>query len=126
MLKVDTEGAILKIEHPTLSDHYFMCTSSATKRWEHVTVIVRTKETRSNRCPSWEEMCFVKDQFWDEETAVMQLHPPKSNWISNHPYALHLWRPVCAEIPLPPRNMVGVKKLVFEKVLPPEMMAWME
>jgi hypothetical protein len=73
--------------------------------WEHVSVSL------PNRCPNWEEMCFVKSVFWDEEETVMQLHPPKSKWINNHPYCLHLWRPLKQEIPLPPEVAVGYKEL---------------
>jgi len=38
----------------------------------------------------------------------MQLHPPRSKWINNHPYCLHLWRPTKQEIPLPPEIAVGI------------------
>lgn len=68
--------------------------------WEHVSVSTR------NRCPNWQEMCYIKDFFWPEETTVMQLHPPRSLWINNHPYCLHLWRPTKEIIPLPPLETV--------------------
>lgn len=71
--------------------------------WEHVSVSLE------NRCPNWPEMCFVKDLFWEDDEVVMQLHPAKSDYVNNHPYCLHLWRPLRAEIPLPPIDMVGVK-----------------
>jgi hypothetical protein len=64
--------------------------------WEHVSVSLK------NRCPNWLEMCYIKSLFWDDEETVMQLHPPKSKWINNHAYCLHMWRPKKAEIPLPP------------------------
>jgi hypothetical protein len=70
--------------------------------WEHVSVSIE------NRCPVWAEMCFVKDLFWDDEEAVMQLHPPKSTYVNCHPYCLHLWKPSFA-IPLPDSLMVGPK-----------------
>lgn len=73
--------------------------------WEHVSVSTR------HRCPYWKEMCFVKDLFWDEEEMVMQLHPPKSQWINNHNYCLHLWRPLDGKIPAPPQVAVGYKEL---------------
>ena len=73
--------------------------------WEHVSVSLR------NRCPNWEEMCYIKSLFWDDEETVMQLHPPKSKWINNHPYCLHLWKPTKEAIPLPPDIAVGDKKL---------------
>lgn len=73
--------------------------------WEHVSASLPT------RAPTWGEMCFLKDLFWDPEDTVMQLHPPRSQWISNHPYCLHMWRPIGQEIPMPPSIMVGVKEL---------------
>ncbi len=71
--------------------------------WEHVSVSL------DRRPPIWEEMCFIKDLFWDEEEVVMQLHPPKSMYINNHPNCLHLWRPLKMTIPIPPMILVGVK-----------------
>ena len=73
--------------------------------WEHVSVSTR------RRCPHWKEMCFVKDLFWDEEEMVMQLHPPKSQWVNNHNFCLHLWRPLDGNIPSPPSIAVGYKEL---------------
>jgi hypothetical protein len=73
-------------------------------KWEHVSVSLPA------RCPTWAEMCFIKSLFWDDEDAVMELHPPRSTWVSNHEFCLHLWRPVGREIPLPPEFMVGIKE----------------
>jgi len=73
--------------------------------WEHVSVSL------ASRYPTWDEMCKVKDLFWEPEDCVIQLHPPRSQWINNHPYCLHLWRPLEFEIQLPPPITVGVKGL---------------
>jgi hypothetical protein len=73
--------------------------------WEHVSVSL------PNRCPNWLEMCHIKSLFWDDEETVMQLHPPKSKWINNHPHCLHMWRPKTQDIPLPPDITVGAKEL---------------
>lgn len=73
--------------------------------WEHVSVSI----LKQKRCPTWEEMCFLKDLFWEEEEAVLQIHPPKSEYVNNHEYCLHLWKPK-KEIELPPSIMVGLKK----------------
>lgn len=73
--------------------------------WEHVSVSL------PHRCPTWDEMCRVVALFWDPEDCVMQLHPPRSQWISNHPHCLHLWRPVGAAIPQPPGWMVGYQEM---------------
>lgn len=69
--------------------------------WDHVSV------STPSRCPTWEEMCFIKDLFFGPEEIVMQLHPAKSEYKNYHPYCLHLWRPQNAEIPLPDSIMVA-------------------
>ncbi len=73
--------------------------------WEHVSVTIGSELRK--RCPTWEEMCFIKDLFWDEEDTVMQLHPPKSQQVNYHNYCLHLWLPIGQAIPAPPSEMVG-------------------
>lgn len=73
--------------------------------WEHVSVSL------PDRCPTWDEMCYIKSLFWAPYEAVMQLHPPESQYVNNVSTCLHLWKPVAALIPLPPKWMVGVKDL---------------
>jgi hypothetical protein len=70
--------------------------------WEHVSV------SRKDRCPTWQEMCEIKDLFWDDDEWVTQFHPARSDYINNHPYCLHLWRPVGIEMPHPHSMLVGV------------------
>ena len=70
--------------------------------WEHVSVSL------PNRCPSWNEMCFVKAVFWDDDDCVVQFHPAKSQYVNNHKFCLHLWRPTELQIPTPPTEFVGV------------------
>jgi hypothetical protein len=71
--------------------------------WEHVSVSL------PNRCPDWNEMCFIKNLFWEEDEVVIQLHPAKSEYVNNHHFCLHLWRSIEAEQPVPPRILVGLK-----------------
>lgn len=68
-------------------------------KWEHVSVTVLAT---FGVCPTWAEMCWIKDQFWDEEEWVLQYHPAKDANISFHPSCLHLWRPKEETIPVPP------------------------
>ena len=56
--------------------------------WEHVSIQLCAK-----RLPTWEEMCLIKDIFWEEEEMVVQIHPKHSEYV-NISEALHLWRPV--------------------------------
>lgn len=59
--------------------------------------------------PSWEDMCMIKDIFFREDEAVIQIHPPKSEYVNNVPNCLHLWKSQ-KKMTLPPSWMVGVKK----------------
>lgn len=68
--------------------------------WEHVSV------SKNYECPSWDDMCRIKELFWDAEDLIVQFHPPKSNYVNNHPYCLHLWRPIEQKIPTPDTIMV--------------------
>jgi hypothetical protein len=68
--------------------------------WEHVSV------SNQQRCPTWEEMCWVKDLFWAPEECVMQYHPPQSKYVNKHDRCLHLWRPIGLEMPMPPIETV--------------------
>ena len=79
--------------------------SSVEKGWEHVSVCPKTKK----RVPTWEEMCYIKELFWEDNEWVVQYHPAKSDYVNNHPYVLHLWKPIDIEFPKPPSIMVGIK-----------------
>lgn len=73
--------------------------------WEHVSVSL------SDRCPTWDEMCIVKDLFFDESECVVQYHPPRSEYVNYHPFCLHLWKPTEFDMILPPSILVGPKTL---------------
>lgn len=68
--------------------------------WDHVSVSV------IDRCPTWDEMSFIKDQFFSPEETVFQFHPPESVYVNFHPFTLHLFRPLLVKVPLPPKEMV--------------------
>lgn len=84
------------------------CIVSDEGGWEHVSVHAFNK-IGDMRTPFWSEMCRIKNMFWDEEDVVIQYHPKKSEYVNNHPYVLHLWRPINIEIPTPPSIYVGIK-----------------
>lgn len=68
--------------------------------WEHVSVSLK------GRCPRWQEMCYIKSLFWDDEEVVIQYHPKKSEYVNVHKYCLHLWKPIDMELPTPPILLV--------------------
>ena len=62
--------------------------------WDHVSVSLITALGTDflKRCPKWNEMCFIKDLFFEDEEEVIQFHPKKSEYVNIHPYVLHLWK----------------------------------
>lgn len=83
--------------------------SGSISSWEHVSVSAHEKRNGSHRprIPTWDQMCIIKDIFWDAEEAVIQFHPPRSEYINQCPYCLHLWKPTLIDIPRPPKILVG-------------------
>lgn len=72
--------------------------------WDHVSVAPFKRRIT----PSWDDMCMIKDIFFEDDEAVIQIHPPKSEYVNNVPNCLHLWRYQGAFI-LPPSILIGVR-----------------
>lgn len=83
--------------------------------WDHVSVHIADIKGKIST-PSWAQMNKIKDLFWGPEDVVIQLHPPKSTYINNHPHTLHLWKSHLQEIILPPPEMVGLTDYMKKKV----------
>lgn len=85
----------------------FFAVASNGGGWEHVSVSPCNRKRQI--CPTWEEMCEIKNMFFLPTECVIQYHPPRSEYVNNHPYCLHLWRPIGQKIPMPPSLFVGLK-----------------
>lgn len=83
-----------------LETQVFAVQADAQTEWEHLSVSL------ADRCPTWEEMCFLKDLFWEPEETVVQYHPPKSEYVNIAKNCLHLWR-YRGDMPRPPKIFVG-------------------
>ena len=68
--------------------------------WEHVSVSYRRKT------PTWDEMCRVKELFFNDDETVVQYHPCKSEYVNIHQHCLHLWRKCGENAELPPKIFV--------------------
>ena len=75
--------------------------ASKAEGWRHVSV------SRSDRTPTWDEMCEVKDLFFGPYEWVVQFHPAASDYVNVHPHCLHLWQPIGVDVLKPPAWMVG-------------------
>lgn len=80
----------------------FIVVASDGEGWDHVSVHIQD----AHRCPTWEEMCFIKDIFWQPDECVIQYHPAQSVYINVHHTTLHLWKPQNITLPTPPMEMI--------------------
>jgi len=102
------------IPHYRINNYEIRCQVSDGSGWEHVSITIGQERPQKNatRSPTWEEMCWVKDLFWNPEECVIQFHPPASEYVSCHPHCLHLWKPIGVELPLPNSLMVGPSEYI--------------
>ena len=70
--------------------------------WDHASASL------AHRCPTWEEMCMIKDLLWNAEDCVVQFHPPKFEYINMAKHCLHLWCWRGGSMPRTRTNLVGV------------------
>lgn len=70
--------------------------------WDHVSVTIVNRQ----RTPTWQEMCFIKDLFFDKDECAVQFHPSESQYVNNHKYCLHLWKPQFGPLQIPLKIMV--------------------
>ena len=84
----------------TIKGAIFVVVYSNGGGWDHVSV------SHKSRCPTWPEMCVIKDIFFEEEECCVEYHPAKSNYVNIHPNCLHIWKPQNRSIPVPPKIFV--------------------
>lgn len=83
--------------------------------WEHLSV------SMPSRTPTWDQMCRMKDVFWNKDETCVEYHPAENLYVNMHPHCLHIWRPVkCDEflnepeskeelLPVPCHYLVGFR-----------------
>jgi hypothetical protein len=70
--------------------------------WQHLSI----SNAQRKIMPSWNVMCRVKEAFFADEDWVVQFHPAKADYVNDHPFTLHLWRPLNEPLPVPYVYMV--------------------
>lgn len=68
--------------------------------WDHVSVSL------PDRCPTWDEMCYFKNLFFETCEWVLQYHPASTRYVNIHSFCLHLWSPQKERVPIPPQEYV--------------------
>lgn len=71
--------------------------------WEHLSV------SMPSRTPTWDQMCIMKDIFWNKNEACVEYHPREEDYVNNHKHCLHIWRPTHEPLPTPPSILVGFR-----------------
>mgnify|MGYP001604299337 CR=1 FL=1 len=103
----DSKGGCFKIPYERLRRPFeasqLRVMASSGGGWDHISVSL------ADRCPTWDELEYVRRLFAKSSETWMQLHVPEREHVNFHPHCLHLWRPLHKEIPKPPSNMVGPK-----------------
>ena len=74
--------------------------------WYHVSIA----PFKRGYVASWHDMCRLKDIFFNDDEAVIQIHPPKADYVNNLSNCLHLWQCKYREMVLPPSILVGIRK----------------
>lgn len=95
----DSKNGIFRV---MVGQRSFYCIVSNGGGWEHVSVTMRNQK----RCPTWDEMCAIKDIFFQPDECVVQYHPAQQDYVNLHPHCLHLWRPADGGFPRPPQLYV--------------------
>lgn len=108
--KEDGNNGMFLLPHPKIAGYGFAVQVSDGLGWEHASVSITSKKREVKRCPTWEEMCYIKEMFWDDTDMVVQIHPPKKDYVNDHPYCLHLWRSTEVVMPKPDPILVGITR----------------
>lgn len=85
-----------------IKDKWFIVIASNGGGWEHVSV----SPEKSKQIPRWEEMCKIKEMFFENDETVIQYIMAKKDNINFKENCLHLWRPTEQTIPTPPKYFV--------------------
>ena len=85
-------------------DGSVICSTGA--GWEHVSVSPYIRRI----IPSYDDMCKLKDMFWNEDEDAIHIFPRKDNYVNNLENCIHLWACSYKPMVLPPSCLVGFRK----------------
>lgn len=85
-LMTGMEGAFF--EFPLEKQGCTLCAGMKANDWEHVALDLDNIQ----RCPTYEEMCTLKEFFFRKDELTLQIHPKQSEYVNECPFRLHLWR----------------------------------
>ncbi len=92
------KNSIKKLFEPEGSTRYYFplendtdawCIAMRQNDWEHVALDL---ELNDRRCPTYQEMCRLKEHFFSKNEVALQVHPRRDDYVNKCHYRLHLWR----------------------------------
>lgn len=97
---------------------YYLVKFSQTQDFQRVNVSLLDNDKKMiYRFPTWDEMCEVKETYFDPNWAAIEVHNYKTemNMKKKEDYSIDIWMPFTKELPLPPTFLVGTKKKVLKR-----------
>lgn len=67
------------VPYPVITNTLLRVIANSYDDWDHVSVSLK------KRCPTWEEMDFIKRLFFHPHETAMQIHPSVSKHVNIHP-----------------------------------------
>lgn len=58
--------------------------------YEHISV----SPTKKSKMPTWNDMAYLKDIFFEDEEEAYQIIPKKSQYVNIKENCLHIWKPM--------------------------------
>ena len=104
IMKNKGNTGVFEFRQPGSGKRLFVLSSDSCG-WDHISVHI-PKKGKKQPLPTWDDMCFVKAVFFDEEEVVCQFHPRETEYVNVHPGTLHLWKYQGADFPTPPLGMI--------------------
>ncbi len=108
MRSIQDIGENKKVELEEVSDQYlsgtvklhgadgnhlyrFICTLEVDEREGILREHVSISSVTGDKLPTWDEMCDLKETFWEDEEECIQIHPKKSEYVNLKSNCLHIW-----------------------------------
>ena len=84
----DEKGGTGRLMYGNLRNCTVMWGRAESGKYDHVSI------APTGRCPTWDEMCKVKEIFFYDDEECYQVFPKKSEHVNLSKTCLHIWRDI--------------------------------
>lgn len=97
---------------------YYQVYATTGGGWDHVSFCLLTENGKfEKRIPKWNDVCKIKEMFFDSIEDVVEIHPKAEDYVNEHPYVLHLWKPTVKEMPIPTEDDLKNEVTISEEII---------